>query len=67
MNLEERSKKYEEMKQSWSQIIFEAENGSPTKKKAVEEGIVGDENENADVVAKILDRHHRIGFVFVNG
>jgi hypothetical protein len=49
------------MKQAWMDVLANATIQSPSKLEEPTEGAVGDENENADVVSKLLERRHRIG------
>jgi hypothetical protein len=58
--IQEKEKLYEEMKQAWMDVMANAPQ-SPLKLEEPSLGAVGDENENADVVSKLLERRHRIG------
>ena len=52
---------YEEMKRSWVEILSEVPAGSPGQiSPQIHEGAVGDENEAADVVSLVVERHYRI-------
>ena len=51
---------YNQMKMSWMQVLGESGNSSPVHLHKPSEGAVGDENENQDVVAKIVERIYRI-------
>jgi hypothetical protein len=62
--LKQREVHYVEMKQSWMEILEETQGMSPAKLDNPSDGPVGDENENADVVSKLIDRRHRIGICF---
>ena len=62
-----KEEKYNHMKQSWSDVLGDA--GSPTSQKnsqpTASNCAVGDENENSDVVSRLVERKHRIGIIML--
>ena len=61
-----RQEKYEHMKQSWADVLNDAEQPSSPKHELPQASncAVGDENENSDVVSRLVERKHRIGQLF---
>lgn len=57
---EDKESQYERMKQTWAEVLQDAGNVSPVRFDMPQDGAVGDENENADVITKITDRIYRI-------
>ncbi|KAJ3334725.1 GTPase activating protein, partial [Kappamyces sp. JEL0680] len=51
---------YASIKASWTEVLKDAGNSSPRRAPTPPPGTVGDENEAADVVSRLMERHYRI-------
>ena len=63
IQMDVKAEKYFHMKQSWADVLNDAGNPSSPKNShnaTTPECAVGDENENSDVVSRLVERKHRI-------
>jgi hypothetical protein len=60
-----KNEKYRHMKSSWIEVLADCAVQTPIAPSTPHKGAVGDENENSDVVSKLLERKYRIGVIFL--